>query len=347
MSSISVFGGRLDELQFGFHLFEEGLLGLELGAGFFDELLWSLFDVMWVRETVLESVDFLAKFEDALLEIMLVFIENILWDLEIDAVARDGEAEAAKFFSWKLWHARSFGEVLDEELVGVHERIIAEGDWVSDGAREALEVTADVDDDVLELFELLDALSVDFVEFWPFLVNQHAVGPAEGLPDSLSDKWGEWVKHDEDLLKSGFEKGGIFPEFFAFEEPVGVFVPDEIVEKIACFGEAVVVEKLLQLFVGLIEVVANPIFTIVVDGELLVAFGVFVDNLLDKAGDVPELIAEVATSDDFTGAEGLVDTGGAAGDEAEAKGVGAILADDFHWIDDVALGFGHLLAFFI
>ena len=92
-----------------------------------------------------------------------------------------------------------------------------------------MEVATDVDDDVFELVELFNAFIVDFVEFWPLLVDEHAVGPAKGLPDGLSYERGEWMEHDEDLLESGLEKSGVFPELFAFEEPVGVFVPDKVV----------------------------------------------------------------------------------------------------------------------
>ena len=43
----------------------------------------------------------------------------------------------------------------------------------------------------------------------------------------------------------------------------------------------------------------------------------------------------------------MVDAGGAGGDEAHAEGVGTVLGDDFHGVDDVAFGLGHFLAFFV
>ena len=91
------------------------------------------------------------------------------------------------------------------------------------------------------------------------------------------------MEHDEYLLEGRLEECGIFPEFLAFEEPIGVLIPNEVIEKIACFSEAVVVEELLELFVGFVEVMANPIFAIVVDGELLVALRILVDEVLNKA----------------------------------------------------------------
>ena len=68
------------------------------------------------------------------------------------------------------------------------------------------------------------------------------------------------MKHDEDLLECGLEKRGVFPEFLAFNEPVGIFVPDEVVDEIACLCKAIVLDELLELFVGLIDLFANPIF---------------------------------------------------------------------------------------
>ena len=107
------------------------------------------------------------------------------------------------------------------------------------------------------------------------------------------------------------------------------------------------VDELLELFVGLVEMVANPVFAVVVDSKMLVAFGIFVDEALDETRDVPEFVAEIAAGNDFARAEGLVDAGGTTGDKAEAKRVGAVLADDFDWVNNVAFGFGHLLPFFV
>lgn len=77
----------------------------------------------------------MTELEDALLEVMFVFVENVFWDLEIDVVARDGEAEAAKLFGGEFWHARGLSEVLNEELIGVHELVVVKGDRIGDSAR--------------------------------------------------------------------------------------------------------------------------------------------------------------------------------------------------------------------
>ena len=135
-----------------------------------------------------------------------------------------------------------------------------------------------------------------------------------------------------------------------FEEPVGVFVPDEVVKKVASFGEAVILDKFLDFFVSLIDLVANPVFAVVLKLEGLLfggIFGVIVDHLLDEAGDVPEFVAEVARGDDFADTKGLVDASATGGDETKAERIGAIFGNDSHRINDIALGFGHLLSFFV
>lgn len=62
-----------------------------------------------------------------------------------------------------------------------------------------------------------------------------------------------------------------------------------------------------------------------------------IDDGLDEAGDVPEFVAEVAAGDDGVFGEGLVHAGGAAAEDAEAEGVGAVFGDEVDGVDDVAL----------
>ena len=125
------------------------------------------------------------------------------------------------------------------------------------------------------------------------------------------------------------------------------------------FGEAVFLDKFLDFFFCFLDFTDNPVFAHVggfdlseVELRSIVEVGVegvagFVDDVLDEAGDVPELITEVAASDDSSGAESLRLGGGAVGDEAEAEGVGAVFGDDGHRIDDVAFGFAHFDAVFV
>lgn len=70
----------------------------------------------------------------------------------------------------------------------------------------------------------------------------------------------------------------------------------------------------------------------------------FIDEGLDEAGDIPEFITEIAAGDDGILGEGLVHAGGAAAENTEAEGVGAVFRNHVHRIDDVAFALGHFLA---
>ena len=81
------------------------------------------------------------------------------------------------------------------------------------------------------------------------------------------------------------------------------------------------VDELLELFVGLVEMVANPVFAVVVDSKMLVAFGIFVDEALDETRDVPEFVAEIAAGNDTVFAESLVHAGGTTTENAKTKSI--------------------------
>ena len=192
------------------------------------------------------------------------------------------------------------------------------------------------------------------------------------------------MEHDEDVLKGLFEERGVFVDFLALEEPVGVFVPDGVVEEFDGFGKAVLPYQFVELLFAVVEFAADPVFAHVEGGgSLLTTFRStdlgsarrcgrpprprclcryrrqrllkvrhqtpisLIYQLLDEAGDVPEFVAEIAAGDDFAGVESLVDAGGSGGNDTKAEGVGAVLGDDFHGIDDVEFAFGHFLAFVV
>ena len=141
-------------------------------------------------------------------------------------------------------------------------------------------MAADISDDSDKLVEVVSHGFIVLVWGWPALVDKHAFGPAESLPDGLGDEWCKWVHHDENLLKSGFKQSGIFPEFLAFDEPVSVFVPDEIIDEVASFGETIVLKELLQLFAGFVDFAANPVFAEVIDDDF-VGFFALIYEILD------------------------------------------------------------------
>lgn len=151
------------------------------------------------------------------------------------------------------------------------------------------------------------------------------------------------MEHLQNHFESDFEKGDVLVDFLAFDEPVGVFVPDSGIEGFDGFGEAVVCEIVFDFFFAGGEFAANPVFTHVVGRVIGGGVGVLINEGLNKSSDVPELVTEVAAGDDGVLGEGLVHAGGAAAENAEAEGVGAILRDKFNGVDDVTFGFGHFL----
>ena len=89
----------------------------------------------------------------------------------------------------------------------------------------------------------------------------------------------------------------------AFDEPVGVFVPDSRVKDFDGFGEAVFGEILFEHGATTVEFATDPIFAGVVGGVVgenvgvTLGFGFFVNETLGEARDVPELVTEVAAGD--------------------------------------------------
>ena len=92
------------------------------------------------------------------------------------------------------------------------------------------------------------------------MVDEEAGSPAEGLPDGFGDEGHEGVGHDEEVFEGGLEEREVFVDFLAFEEPVGVFVPDGGVDELDGFGEAVVDEVFFEVFVEAVEFAADPVF---------------------------------------------------------------------------------------
>lgn len=161
---------RLDELKFGFHVFEKTLLVMERKARLFDEFNRGFFDIARIIEASLKRVDFAAKFKDAIFEIGFILGVNIFWNLEIDiVVVLDSQTKTGSLGVLYLWDTWCLSEMLDEQLVTVNEIVVMEGNWVGLGAWEALEMTTNIGDDIDEFVELFDALLVYFVWFWPFL----------------------------------------------------------------------------------------------------------------------------------------------------------------------------------
>ena len=222
-----------------------------------------------------------------------------------------------------------------------------EGNWTIISTRNALIVAANISDNLDEFSEIGGFLLVILVWCRPGLGNKHAVGPTESLPNCFGNEWRERMQHGENLLESGLEEISVFPELFGLNEPVGIFVPNEIVDEVAGLSETIMVEKFLEFGVSAIDLLENPVFAKTLDFDISGIGWIVVDDILNKAGDVPDFIAEIAAGHDFASAKGLINAGGATSDKAKAECIGAIFGDDLDWIDDITFRLGHFLAFFV
>ena len=177
------------------------------------------------------------------------------------------------------------------------------------------------------------------------------------------------MEHLQNHLEGDFEERDVFVDFLAFDEPVGVFVPDGGIEGFDGFREAIIREIVFDFFLAGGEFAANPVFAHVVgrvgklgagcdgtsiddfsvlffggdfDGDWAVGVG-FVNEGLDETGDIPELVTEVAAGNDGVFGEGLVHAGRTATEDTEAEGIRTVFGDEFNRVDDIAFGFGHFL----
>lgn len=178
------------------------------------------------------------------------------------------------------------------------------------------------------------------------------------------------MEYLENHFEGDFEEREIFVNLLTFDEPVGVFVPNGGIEGFDGFREAIMLKVIFDDFFASGKLAADPIFTEMIGGigglfaSLNLAFvddggGEFlvqnfdgnrgigmglVDERLDKAGDIPEFITQVATRDNGIFGESLVHASRAATENAKAESVGTVFGDHIYGIDNVAFALGHLLA---
>lgn len=178
------------------------------------------------------------------------------------------------------------------------------------------------------------------------------------------------MEHLENHFEGDFEEREIFVNLLTFDEPVGVFVPNGGIEGFDGFREAIMLKVIFDGFFASGKLAADPIFAEMIggigglfaglnlafvddgggeflvqnfDGNRGIGMGL-VDERLDKAGDIPEFITQVATRDNGIFGESLVHASRAATENAKAESVGAVFGDHIHGIDNVAFALGHLLA---
>ncbi len=332
---------------------------------------WGLIDVVRVHHASVKSVKLATNGKNAFFELVAILSDNLLGNVEIELMTDQSEAKPARL-ALTAQDRTEVGKFHDEELVVVDERIVVEEEtpFLPLGRRrEALQGGTNLRDNRDEVLELFGRDRVELEPWRPRLDDELAFGPAEALPDGFSKERRKGVEHFEDRLKSDLEQGNVLVDLLTFDEPVGVFVPDDRIEGFDGFGEAIVGKVVFDLFFGGGELAADPIFTKVVgrvgklatslDGSFVDDRGVkfvrgnfesgktigmrLIDHTLDKTSDIPEFVAEVATGDDRVLRESLVHTGGTATKNTETESVRAVLGDELNRVNNVAFRFRHFL----
>jgi len=152
-------------------------------------------------------------------------------------------------------------------------------------------------------------------------------------------------------------------EFDEFEVPVTKLAPEKLVDGVRGFIEAIVGEGAIDFDGDGVETVEDPAsfewrvfgesprFCSVIElvgwsfnGDFVTCLAGAVEVHEEEAGRVPDLVGECAIAFGAGFTEGNVGAGGGHGGEGKPDGVGAEALDDIDWVDDVALGLGHLLA---
>ena len=146
-------------------------------------------------------------------------------------------------------------------------------------------------------------------------------------------------------------------EFDEFEVPVAELAPEELVDGVGGFVEAVVGEGVGDAVGDRAEAGEDPagfegrgLGELERDGvvagerDLVAGFAAAVDVHLQEAGGVPDLVGEGAIAFGAGFVEGDVGAGRGLRGERETDGVGAVFRHDLDGVDHVALGLGHLLA---
>ena len=149
---------------------------------------------------------------------------------------------------------------------------------------------------------------------------------------------------EQDLLRAAAERlvAAVEAGLGQLDVPVAVVVPDKVIDLARGHAQLKVVHVLADFLHHVVQAGEDPLVLQLKGlGQLVLLNGEVHHH---EARSVPELVAEVAHGFALFNVEAHVVSGGIAGDEVEAQGVGAVAVDHIQRVDAVAEGFGHLPA---
>ena len=157
------------------------------------------------------------------------------------------------------------------------------------------------------------------------------------------------MEHTEDLVEDVREYGarvvvaGPETHLGKLDVPVGELPPDEVVQDVFDLADLPVLHEGVDARRGLFGAGEDPaVFRVRARRGRLAAGGL--EGAEHEPGYVPQLVGEVAGGLEPALAQAGVVAGRRAGCDSEPEGVGAVVADGFERVDDVALGLAHLHA---
>lgn len=170
--------------------------------------------------------------------------------------------------------------------------------------------------------------------FRPFLNHEQRDAFSPQLPpEGFGDERHKRVPEFEQRFEYVSEHGIILLYLVNLNVPIGEFIPGEVAQGFAGYGEVVLFQVACHFINDGVEAQADEMIGCR-DGfrRRIRRFGL----RHDVAPDIPELIGEVMEADDFFCAEFDIVSRGGADDERKTERIGAVFGDDIERVDDIA-----------
>ena len=196
-------------------------------------------------------------------------------------------------------------------------------------------------------------------EFWPCRGDQRPVAAAVGqlLPQLLGDEGHDRMQQVKQLIQRprrrrpsfGFRRFVVAFEdrLHEFQIPVAKRAPGEMIKGSRRVVEPISLQRPGHRRLGVADLADDPAVDRLPGGGGIEAVDGRAFVHLAEPRRVPELGDEIAVAFDPAFREADVAALGGKGGEREAERIGAEFIDQFQRVDDVALGFRHLLALFV